>query len=466
MGHHRIGAFLAALAVLACGARADEAADGLREAEKLARAGHWSAAVEALPPSDALRPTHAPLLARAAPALADDRPNEAARLFAAWRRLDPDAPRPRAAMEAFWTRHSALSVLRAEDVPFFPVDAETLDLPGAGQIATVTTLQPRPYLPLSAVVEPRTGRAYPDVTTVYVSHGGPMALRFVVHHDGAADAARARQVGRFLGALSILSDGLLGRVSRAAYPVRVWLRPDGAPGADQWSGAITVRGVRTDRSALEWARQLAHEWGHATLPGVQGFTAPEAWANGDLGERLYLSRMDATGWMRAWEPGLDAAPYLRRYADPLRAAFAETGPRADLVRHTGREGYDHFLGAALYIEAAYGAPALVAALDDMDGQRTADFLEAFRRTLAGRSSWTMARLPRAVGPAPACFPAAGLYMLEAHGEEAETPPRTRRFDAGWTMWDWNGALTVRRAPEASAAPGAGGSVRATPKARE
>jgi len=450
-------------------ARADATSDRLRQAVAAAREGDHGAAVRALPPAGDLRREHLQGLWDAVSALREPRPSAAAHLLAAIRRLDPGSSRPRIALESLWTERPALATLYPDDLWLFPVDAEMLSLRGSPgrPAATVATLIPRPFLAIPSATEPRSGKAYSRVVTAYVDRDGALALRFVVHFTGAVDESRARRIARFLGALSVLGDRMLGSVSRAAWPVHVWLSPDGRPGAEQWAGAITIHRAQDDRSALEWVRQLAHEWGHAALPGVQGFTEPEAWANGDLGERLFLPEMAEAGWLAAWEEGLDAAPYTRRYVDPLIAAFASTGPVPALVKSGARDGYDHFLGAALYVAAAYGTPVLAAAFEEMEGQRAADFLAAFSRTLAGRAEWTV-RLPgSAPTPAVACFPMAGEYILEGRSLRRSQRPLASpsRLPAGWVALEWEGSLTVRPAvPAPSTKPARPAPRRAAPGA--
>jgi hypothetical protein len=428
-------------------ARADTGTDALRNALSLARASEYSDAVAALPDTSALSRSHLPLLARVAAALQDQRPLAAMGLLAAERRLDPDATAPRVALETLWRAHPVPAALDAADLPFYPSDAEAISLPARDTLPAtrIITVVPRSFLGFPASTEPRSGAAYPRIAGIYVERNGILSLRFTVHFVDAALERRARQAGRWLSAVSTLSDHMLGAASRARYPVSVWLAPGGAPGAEQWAGSIIVHGATADRSGLEWARQLAHEWGHAAIPGGGGFREPEAWAAGDLGERLFLPAMQRAGWLAAWDPSLDAAPYIARFVDPLRAAFAKTGPVARLVSGTDRPSYDHYLGACLYIAHTYGIPALAAAMDDMEGPRTADLLAAFQRTLGARPEWTATAASDVEGGAAVYFPAHGRYILESHAEDGETATRRSHvFDAGWTRVKWSGTMTIRR----------------------
>lgn len=364
------------------------------------------------------------------------------------RRREPDAARPRIAMEQAWTERPLPAALNADDIPYFPVAAQTLTLPAADGLpaSTIATLLPGAFLAVPPAREPRSGVAYPCALGVYAGGGVRLELRFRVHFMSDDMAGRARRVGRWLGALSVLGGRLLGPAAQARYPMSVWLSPDGAPGAETWNGSIVLHGVRGERSGLEWVRQLTHEWGHAAIPGGGGFARPEAWAAGDLGERLFLPAMRRAGWLLAWDEPLDIDAYARRYVDPPRAAFARTGPVPDLVAGTGAAAYDHSLGAELYIAAAYGMPLLAESLNDLDGPRTADLLAAFTRALAARREWTVHRVPGLDGPAAVCIPARGRYILETHGPDGKPVPlgAPKTYAPGWTRLDWRGDLTVRR----------------------
>lgn len=438
-----------AMGLFLCGgARAGDAAATLREALELARNGEFRVASSMLPDPAGYSPSDTPRLEALAAALRDPAPDAALRLLAAARRLDPDAARPKVMLEEMWAERPLPPLLHARDVPFFPVDAQTLALPAARGVAAaeIVTVQPGAFLSLPTAKEPRSGAVYPRVLGVYARGGDTLALRFAVRYVSDGMAGRAIQVGRWLGALSRLSDAMLGPASQARYPVAVWLSPNGAPGAETWNGSIVIHDAGAERSALEWVRQLTHEWGHAAIPGGGGFRNPEAWAAGDLGERLFPPAMRDAGWLSAWGEPLDIKPYERAYVDPPRAAFARTGPVPDLVKGDDEAAYNHYLGACLYVAAAYGPPVLAAALDDLDGPRTSDFLAAVSRALSARKEWTVARVPDVVGPAAVCFPARGRYMLEAHGPDGrrEILAGPKDFPAGWTCLDWQGVLTVRR----------------------
>jgi len=111
---------------------------------------------------------------------------------------------------------------------------------------------------------------------------------------------------------------------------------------------------------VEMAREVAHEYGHATLYPIGGFTDPERWANGYLAEKLDLRWIsDAMGKglltpddaMGATKPAIDK--WLAEHADPLVMKAAQTLPTSDLLANPKKEGMDAFIGLALYVEQLY-----------------------------------------------------------------------------------------------------------------
>jgi hypothetical protein len=423
-------------------ARASETADRLRSAANLAGEGSWDEAVAALPDVSAVDRSDLPALQNAALALRPQRPAVAAHLWAAMRRMDPDAVRPRTALEALWGDNPTLDGIEAGDLDQYPVEFQR-DSYGP---FSVVTLALKPFVKHTPALEPSTGTAFDGTECVYSEAGGRLHLRFLVHSLTAASLPRARQVGRFLATLADLTDPLLGPVNRAEYPVPVWLDEGGTPGARQWNGAITIQAAGHDRSDAEWVRELSHEWGHACLPGIDGFTAPEAWANGDLGERLFVPLLAQSGRLAAWTTGVDMTAYQRKYVERPLNSFAALGPVSKTLANTGQAGYDHFLGAALYISQAYGTKTLMKALDAAGGGSASGFLRACADVLAPLPVVRITHIGPP-GPRPICIPRSGRYSLDGHrvrrnGQVVDQPVH---LDQGWIKLEWEGVLSLGRA---------------------
>ena len=111
---------------------------------------------------------------------------------------------------------------------------------------------------------------------------------------------------------------------------------------------------------VEMAREIAHEYGHATLPHVGGFESPEEWADGYLGEKVSLRWMrDALvkgeltpdDTMGATADGLSA--WISKHVDPLVFRAAQTFPSQAVMGDKSAKGMDAFIGLALYIDTLY-----------------------------------------------------------------------------------------------------------------
>jgi hypothetical protein len=111
---------------------------------------------------------------------------------------------------------------------------------------------------------------------------------------------------------------------------------------------------------VEMAREIAHEYGHATWFPVGGFEQPEAWANGYLAEKAFLRWIrddmakgilvpdDAMG---VTKEALDK--WVSANVDPLMLKAAQTKPTAELLADKSEAGMNKFMGLALYLEALY-----------------------------------------------------------------------------------------------------------------
>jgi hypothetical protein len=108
---------------------------------------------------------------------------------------------------------------------------------------------------------------------------------------------------------------------------------------------------------LEMMREIAHEYGHATLPAIGGYKSPEEWANGYLGERLYLSylrdelaagRLTKADTLLAEKEDLDQ--WVKDYVDPLIAAAAAEPPNEKLLKGKNSQAMNAYMGLVLYAQ--------------------------------------------------------------------------------------------------------------------
>ncbi|MGO8673483.1 MAG: hypothetical protein ACLQVD_19245 [Capsulimonadaceae bacterium] len=262
--------------------------------------------------------------------------------------------------------------------PELPVDCEAVA--GLGYSLIV-----RPYV-ASTACEPQSGIAYPRVCYVYRTptadtngvgrpdslssdtmpgSGDNVVLFCRVHYTDLDDANLALRTGRLL---------LLGRhvlVDRTHTepandddtPIDVWLCRSGAAGGEQWRNNIYFYDLDTKRSSIEWIREILHEYSHLAIPAVGGFTAPEYWANGYLGERLLIrwlqrSPADTALVEKLWGDFRGEVNYDRRVIQPDLDLYRRIGPNPDWQQRTTDEGMHYFMGQVLTIDDKYGDTVL------------------------------------------------------------------------------------------------------------
>jgi hypothetical protein len=418
---------------------ADRVSDQLRQALALARAGRTAEAAEALPPMTEASADHLPLLREASRRL---NPSDALRPLAAILRLSPDDASARRSADAIWRADPAPGLLHADALPAVPADAACWQDPTAS--LKVVVLTPKRHLTLEPVRRDGTSGVFTATGAVYIRNGDRLHLAAVVRAQEGVPPETTARVARFCGVLWHVGEAFDAARGRPDGPVRVWLRTDGEPGCHTTGRDIVVGGATANRSALEWMRQLAHEWGHAVIPGVGGFREPESWANGDLGERLFLSAILRGRLAGAWDQPADVGAYVSRYVRPLIDAFARTGPAPSLVADTSRKGYEHFLGVALYVGETYGPDILAQALGSLAGERAADFLHAVAFVLGERRPVRAFRPDGVSGVRPICIPAPGIHILSGTGVRIAGRPVAGpvKLKAGWQMVEWTGTLSV------------------------
>ena len=118
---------------------------------------------------------------------------------------------------------------------------------------------------------------------------------------------------------------------------------------------IYIYDIPTFTDPVEMAREVAHEYGHATMPPVGGFKTPEEWGNGYFGEKLFLiymrdqllaGKLKPEDAMGATGPQLDA--WVKHNVDPLVAAASVGPPDMASLGSIGQHGMNAYMGLLLY----------------------------------------------------------------------------------------------------------------------
>jgi len=228
----------------------------------------------------------------------------------------------------------------------------------------------RKLVPDELVRDPDRGRTFRSHLDVLVedSTAGGCICRFRVHAPDMDVEPTARKVGLFLGILWGMADQRFGRLNSRlrSGPLDVWMCRDAGPESAQQSRRnLYILDALGDRTGIEWARTLAHEFGHFILPGPSGYKEPESWANGVFGERLFLS------WLRddvvAGKVETSLLPFVTRSSledyctkqpDALVNRVMSRGPDRSLLAESTKMAMDEGTALLLYISRVHGSAAL------------------------------------------------------------------------------------------------------------
>jgi hypothetical protein len=221
------------------------------------------------------------------------------------------------------------------------------------------TQKDRDYGPAA---DPKFNVNYPGRLQVMCSteeEGRGQERAFVIHFLRPEDETLARRVGGVMARLYWLGVDYLGVGPATGRYINVWLARHGEPGGEEYLKNIYLFAIDQARPAAEWVRELAHEYSHIFLPPVGEYTQPEKWANGYLGERLFLKWLlhdnPAAG---VWSEPIDGAAYVANEVIPIRNAFLNAGPGAPVAAQRDDAGMKHFIGQVLAVEAAHGPQLL------------------------------------------------------------------------------------------------------------
>ncbi len=228
-----------------------------------------------------------------------------------------------------------------------------------------------------AYIDSRDGQVYHTVCYGYAGnqdsqdHGAiRYTRRFAVYAPHADDLPIARRAARLLVLIYSEVHTRLKFDHPFGQALFVFLNPNSYQNADaggeQFRDRVYIFSIYSHRSPIEWMREIAHEYGHYILPGVTGFTSPEAWANGVLGERLFLywiGEDTAAGNIDKKELPFVTTKELEDYQAlqtiPLISRIQRrTILSSSYFSRTDSTGMDDYTALVLYTTALYGSSQL------------------------------------------------------------------------------------------------------------
>lgn len=118
---------------------------------------------------------------------------------------------------------------------------------------------------------------------------------------------------------------------------------------------IYIYQIATLTDRVEACRELAHEYGHATLPAVKVTGGREEWANGHLGERIFMRYLHGQLVAGTLSPpdvfNADAAGlggYLDKKFHPLVSKISQRGPDPSVLKAKSDAAFEAYLSMACY----------------------------------------------------------------------------------------------------------------------
>lgn len=277
-------------------------------------------------------------------------------------------------------------------------------------------------------------------------HQNHPELRFRVYAQQVDDLPAAQQVCRLLLRLQELAwQRLRLQVNLQGERVLdVWLCRQGNAGGEQWRNNLYIYSIQEIDEPVQWLREVAHELSHALFPGVTGYTSPEPWANGYLGERLLLSWLLPLVEERVLTPddlcgasATDVRRFVQQRCLPLRQKWASGGfPEKEFSR-TDVTGMGALVGLVLYIDSVYGSPLLRSTFARLQAPQSRAVWTAF--TEAVREARELHLVP--AESATQVWLAAGAWRVDAGDRSAVLQRGGRRWTATQQAWqlpvsDW------------------------------
>ena len=291
------------------------------------------------------------------PAFSEGPPLEA---LVAARQTSPASPASEKALEDSVSAGLPAQIQSAW-LPLLPVDASPLPY----DLGTLVV--PKPYLPTRAV-EPVHSWKFAKVCYVYSQDGPSLRLLCAVHYPTADTGGLAARTARLLAlAHQTLTEKTGREAANGTDPFDVWLCANGQTGGEEWRSNLYLYDVEAPRSSIEWVREIVHEYSHLALPAIGGYSAPEYWANGYLGERLIVRWLirASDGPARVetvWGDFSGAPNFDRLLIAPALAQYKKIGPSPAWLARTDEAGMRYFIGQALTFDDKYGSARLGDAL--------------------------------------------------------------------------------------------------------
>jgi hypothetical protein len=355
----------------------------------------------------------------------------------------------------------ALVALQAEGTVYRRTILDSILGPGSLMMLTPVERTAKPRLSPKKFGEPPKSWEFDWNSSGYSYNqaSGAQQIRFDLwSQESTAGSKRPEQVLRTLMRLYAYNVSRLRLQHAGVYngTVNVFLCYGGEPGGEQLFevdhqaegdlklNSIYLYDLRSFTDPVEMLREVAHEYGHATLPPIGGFKEPEDWANGYLGEKIYMTYLAeamAKGELRtddvlgATKEGI--AAWKVKNVDPLISDAALNGPRPSLLAGKGKASMDALIGLALWTKQVYGDRVMVRALL-MNGVDAKEF-PASVSTAAEEPDIASLKIPDAFRGRPIWVPSgsgrfAGVTVLDSKSRPGWAKIQAKKSPAVVINW--------------------------------
>ena len=140
---------------------------------------------------------------------------------------------------------------------------------------------------------------------------------------------------------------------------------------------VTYFDVTSQKDSNEFARVIAHEWGHLAIPAARGFSAPEPDSAGHVGEALGLRWLVGTSSKGAIAPIVPTGAYVSSARNRCHQALLAAPPGTPGFATRNSRGMHAYVGAILHLADTYGDAFLGRVFQAVDADSPEAFLTAW-----------------------------------------------------------------------------------------
>ena len=159
---------------------------------------------------------------------------------------------------------------------------------------------------------------------------------------------------------------------------------------------IYIYAVPTLKDRSEFAREVAHEYGHATWPPIGGYTKPEQWASGDMGERVFMTWLYKELEYKRLTPddmmGTSLKDMRKFYWDkivPDLRRVGTSGPNLALLASKSVKGYAELLGLTSYLAELMPHKTFGRTVMLSTGRDAMDYYRACLKAATEKPEWNL-----------------------------------------------------------------------------